>query len=45
MLDEALGLTGTGHRTLLFTLIGHDRPAHGGLDYPVAPPTGTAQPS
>nr|MDT0663374.1 nitroreductase family protein [Micromonospora sp. DSM 115978] len=40
-LDEALGLTGTGRHTLLFALLGHDRPGQRGLDYPVAVPADT----
>ncbi|MDG4832112.1 nitroreductase family protein [Solwaraspora sp. WMMD1047] len=44
-LDDLLGLTGSGQHTLLFALLGHDRPAPGGLDYPVVPAAGTAHPS
>jgi SagB-type dehydrogenase family enzyme len=44
-LDDLLGLTGSGRHTLLFALLGHDRPAPGGLDYPVVPAAGTAHPS
>jgi SagB-type dehydrogenase family enzyme len=44
-LDEMLGLTGSGRHTLLFALLGHDRPAPGGLAYPVVPAAGPAHPS
>ncbi|WP_432837575.1 nitroreductase family protein [Dactylosporangium sp. CA-092794] len=40
VIDDALELTGTGHHSVLFLLLGQDRATVGAIDSPVAPPAG-----